>query len=438
MMSIGSTPRMRHQLDSFARRILCRSWAVRTAKRPRYDPVVLGGHGGLRVWRPLAILLVGGVCVLCGAAHSSDVWGASAGQPWVYYVSYPGGSNCEVSEVWRVHPDGSAPQAVLPPAIDDFSYARLTSDDTEGVFAVSPTGEYIVRVVKVDGPDIAPGLPAEETHLFVYDLVTGAVRQLTSGATYDQWPSVSPDGQSVAFIRSSYQASMGSDGNYHVGQGNPSLYTVPIAGGTPRRVPTKLDIGGGEPSWMSNKTLIYDTETINVGTGRQTPFVRQGRVYYFTTLSSTWTPLGLLYVGDYNLFDPSFGGTRAGRPASGLYLASKRVHLKGSLLRRYRYQVSSPVPNGLFSIQLVPGSRTLVGQYENHLVTGPLSGGSLRTLQVPRGVATRPQVASGPESLAPTLLNGSTVGVVPGCGQRPLTRSKRAPLRRSLERESRS
>jgi len=70
--------------------------------------------------------------------------------------------------------------------------------------------------------------------------------------------------------------------------------------------------------------------------------------------------MGLLYVGNYNLYDPSHGGARTGRPPSGLYLASKPVRLTGRLLRRYRYQVSSPVPNGLFSVQLMPGTTTLV------------------------------------------------------------------------------
>jgi dipeptidyl aminopeptidase/acylaminoacyl peptidase len=355
------------------------------------------------------------VGVLAGVLTAQAAFAAST-QDWIYYVSYPGGKNCEVSEIWRVHPDGSSPQAVLPPAIDDFSYEVLTSDDTEGVFAVSPTGEYIVRVIKVDEGELAPGLPAEKTHLFVYDLATGTVRQLTSGATFDEWPSVSPDGQTVAYISSAYHAVKGSDGTYHVGPGNPSLYTIPIVGGTPRRVPTKLDAGGSELSWMSNQSLIYDTEAINLETGRETPFVHQGRAYFFDTLSSTWTPLGLLYVGNYNLFDPSYGGTRAGRPPSGLYLASKRVKLKGRLLRRYHYQVSSPVPNGLFSIQLLRGSQTVVGQYENHLVSGPLTGGALTTLQVPRGSATRPEVASGPETLAPGLLTAPPIGNVPGCG----------------------
>jgi hypothetical protein len=366
-----------------------------------------------RWWRVIAVALAGVACAIVLAARAA---GASAPAPaWIYYVSYPGGPRCVVSEIWRVRPDGSDPEAVLPPAIDDFSYETFTSDDTEGVFAVAPTGEYIVRVVKVDGPDTGPGVPSEQTHLFLYDLMTGTVRQLTFGATFDQWPSISPDGQTVAFIRSAYHSEKGSDGNFHVGQGNPSLYTVPISGGTPRRVPTRLEAGGAELSWKSNGTIFYGTEMINLKTGRQTPFVRPGPAYFFDALSSTWTPMGLLYVGDYNLFDPSHGGTSAGRPPSGLYLASKPVRLKGRLLRRYLYPERSPVPNGLFSVHLMPGTTTVVAQYKNQLVTGPLTGGALKVLRIPRGVATRPQVATGPETLAPTLA-AAQVGIVPGCG----------------------
>lgn len=366
-----------------------------------------------RLWPIIAAALAGVGCAIVLAAQAAS---ASTPTPaWIYYLAYPGGPRCVVSEVWRVRPDGSDPQAVLPPAVDDFSYETFTSGDTEGVFAVSPTGEYIVRVLKVPGPDLAPGLPPEQTHLFVYDLGTGTVRQLTSGSTFDQWPSVSPDGQTVAFIRSAYHSYKGSDGNFRTGPGNPSLYTVPISGGTPRRVPTRIEAGGAELSWKSNQTILYGTETIDLDTGRQAPFVRPGPAYFFDTLSSTWTPMGLLYVGDYNLFEPSHGGTRAGRPPSGLYLASKPVRLKGRLLRRYRYQGSSPVPNGLFSIQLMPGTRTLVAQYKNQLVTGPLTGAALKVLHVPQGVATRPEVASGPEVLAPTLVDAK-VGTVPGCG----------------------
>ena len=73
------------------------------------------------------------------------------------------------------------------------------------------------------------------------------------------------------------------------------------------------------------------------------------------------------------------------------------------------------MPNGLFSVHLMPGTTTLVAQYKNQVVTGPLSGGALKVLQVPRGIATRPEVASGPETLAPTLA-AAHVGIVPGCG----------------------
>ncbi len=48
----------------------------------------------------------------------------------------------------------------------------------------------------------------------------------------------------------------------------------------------------------SNGTIFYGTETIDLETGRQAPFVRPGPAYFLDTLSSTWTSMGLLYVGD--------------------------------------------------------------------------------------------------------------------------------------------
>lgn len=92
---------------------------------------------------------------------------------------------------------------------------------------------------------------------------------------------ISPDGQTVAFIGSAYHAEKGSDGNFHLGQSNPSLYTVPISGGMPRRVHTRLEAGGAELSWKSNGTIVYDTEIIDLETGRQIPFVRPGPAYFF-------------------------------------------------------------------------------------------------------------------------------------------------------------
>lgn len=362
-----------------------------------------------------AVVLAVGVLAVFLTMQSAA--SAAGTQEWVYYVSYPGGTNCAASEIWRVHPDGSSPQQVLPAAFDDFHYNQLSVGGTAGTFAVSSNGGYIVRVIQVAGPDIAPNVPSEEDHLFVYDLAAGTVRELTEGSTYDQWPTISPDGTTVAFMRSTFHVSKGSDGTYHVIPGEPSIYTVPLTGGTPRRVPIRLDTGTAELSWMPNgHSLLLGTETINVNTGAETPFVHQGRAYYFDVLSSTWTPYGLLYDGNYDLFNPSYGGSRSGRPPSGLYLASHPVTLRGKLLREYKYPTVSPVPNGLFSIQVIPGSHTLVAQYKEHILSGPLSGGSLDMVRVPGGVATRPQLAAGPEELAPRLLTGPPIGNVPSCG----------------------
>ena len=296
--------------------------------------------------------------------------------------------------------DGSDPQAVLPPAIDDFSYKTFTSDDTQGVFSVAPTGEYIVRVVKVAGPDIGPGVPSEQTHLFLYDLVSGTVRQLTFGASFDQWPSISPDGQTVAFIRSAYHAEKGSDGTFHVGQANlvstQSRFPAARLGGCPPDLwPAELNCRGSRTGRSSTAPKRYRPSN-----GQANPVRPPRPRVFFDALSSTWTPVGLLYVGDYNLFDPSHGGTSAGRPPSGLYLASKPVRLKGRLLRRYRYPERSPVPNGLFSVHLMPGTTTVVAQYKNQVVTRPLTGGASKCCRFREASLHDPRRRPGPKARA--------------------------------------
>ncbi len=43
------------------------------------------------------------------------------------------------------------------------------------------------------------------------------------------------------------------------------------------------------------------------------------------------------------------------------------------------------MPNALFSIRLMPGTATLVAQYKNQLVTGPLTGEAHKVLHVSAG-----------------------------------------------------
>jgi hypothetical protein len=125
--------------------------------------------------RRIAVMLVTmallATVVVVSAVSSARAVGGS--EEWIYYLSYPGGIGCTGSEVWREHPDGSSPQAVLPAAFDDYQPTNAASQ-TAGEFAVSSTSRYIVRVL---ANPLGSGQNSQ-SHLFVYDLQTGSAGDL--------------------------------------------------------------------------------------------------------------------------------------------------------------------------------------------------------------------------------------------------------------------
>ena len=369
-------------------------------------------HLGGTTKRPLALALA---LVLCALAGASSVAGAAGGSPakrWVYYVAYPGGQECTASAIWRVHPDGSSAQEVLPASFDDFREGVNSDAQTQGVFSVSSTGQYIVRVLAV----------GETAHLFVYDLQTGTVQQLTSGETYDQWPVISPDGSTVAFMRSSVRRTSAGGGVYDTSTGTPSIYVVPITGGTPQRVPFRVQTGAVEMSWMPDgQSLLLGTEMISVQSGNDTPFVSFGAhaPYGDGVYASTWTAEGLLYDAQFGPYKPEDGGTRAGLPPDGLYIASHREHLHGRLLRRYDYGFKSPAANAFYTLQLDAADHLLVAAYKGQIVTGPLQGGALHVLPIPQLAAAPPQLAGGTEAPPLSVANPAGTTVAPSCGDAP-------------------
>jgi hypothetical protein len=363
---------------------------------------------GVTTKRPLVLALVLLLCALAGASSLAGAAAGSPAEPWVYYVAYPGGEECTASAIWRVHLDGSSAQEVLPASFDDFREGVNSDAQTQGVFSVSSTGQYIVRVLAV----------GDTAHLFAYDLQTGTVTQLTSGDTYDQWPVISPDGSTVAFMRSSVQRTSAGGGVYDVSTGNPSIYVMPITGGTLRRVPFNVQTGTVEMSWMPDgQSLLLGTEMISVRSGRDTPFVSFGAhaPYSDGVYASTWTAEGLLYDAQFGPYKPEDGGTRAGLPPDGLYIASHNVHLHGRLLRHYDYGFKSPAANAFYTLQLDAADHLLVAAYKGQIVTGPLQGGDLHVLSIPQLAAAHPQLAGGAEAAPLGIANPAGTTAAPSC-----------------------
>lgn len=120
-----------------------------------------------------------------------------------------------------------------PFTLDD--YWRITSLNE---MQLSPDGQRVAYVL--DTPD----REANERHaaIWLLDLASGRMRQLTSGAKRDTAPRWSPDGTRLAFI------STREGGEKH-------LYVLPIDGGEPRRL-THLRHGVGDPFWGADGTWI--------------------------------------------------------------------------------------------------------------------------------------------------------------------------------------
>jgi hypothetical protein len=351
-----------------------------------------------------AVLLCGGAI---SGASTPRADGESTAQKWIYYAAYPGGTGCAASDIWRAHLNGGAAEEVLPAAFDDFREGQNADALTQGVFSVSSTGEEVVRVLRA----------GETSHLFVYNLAAETVQQLTFGSSYDNWPSISPNGQMVAFMRSPYRRTF-AEGTYHTESGSPSIYVVPITGGAPRRVPFHVETGTEEISWLPNGSdLLLESEVISVATGRGEPFITFGArsPYYDAVYASTWTPDGLLYDVRFGPYNPTYGGSLRGLPPDGLYFAPHRVHLHGQLLRHYSYGFHTPAPNAFHSLRYEPTTATLIATYRGHIVSGAEKRGSLQMLPIPQANAAHPELASGAESAVTPIANPSVVGPAPSC-----------------------
>lgn len=339
--------------------------------------------------------------------------GAGTANEWIYYLVHPappaGALRCNSTSIWRVRPDGTSAQEVLPPAYDNFVFPDdNAASQTDGEFSVSPDGRYIVRVLAAP----TPLGQTNEAHLFVYDLAAGTVRQLTFGHFADRWPAISPNDQTVAFTRTSYRKPM----FFGAGAETTVTETVPLTGGAPHVVPESSgETGNRQISWVSNTAFEQEqgtggAVTVNVSSGQTTQWLRPTSAYAPLVFSSTWTPFGILYTSS----TLTINGSLKHRPPEGLYLAEHPVKVAGKLLRRYKWSIGLPPANGLYSLQVIPGTRALVAERHEHLVTGPING-ALRPIAVPSGTAARPEIAFGSATLPSAGVATPIAGSAPPC-----------------------
>lgn len=316
----------------------------------------------------VAVLVVGST----RDARAQSATGQPAGEPALYFNFYPGGTDCPVPQIWRSKLDGSSPELVVP------------DSEESAAFDVSRDGRYIVR-------ELTPAL----TSLFLYDLQTGAVRPLARGSLNRHNPRFSPDGRSVAFLRSRTGIGAGAAG------AGADLMVVPTAGGSARVL--ARNVNTVTPSWSADGARIAYQRgssklmTVSASGGRSRVLVGPSRSGAYAPLIDelTWTSTrGVLYSSRFG-FSPSRGGSRHGLPVSGLYLASTPSFPKGRLVGTHRTLFGPGYSPARFDpphdMTLLEDGR-LVTELGGKVLVGDPAAGRLHALAL-RGPVRSPRVA---------------------------------------------
>src|SRR5256885_2020991 len=108
---------------------------------------------------------------------------------------------------------------------------------------LSPDGKWVAYTVTEQSLRDTRGI----TRIWLADVASGAVRQLTTGPGSDRQPRWSPDGRTVAFVATR--------------ENGAQLWVLPIAGGEARRV-TSLADGVFDPLWLPDGTGLIVTSDI--------------------------------------------------------------------------------------------------------------------------------------------------------------------------------
>jgi len=160
------------------------------------------------------------------------------------------GSGGIAGEIWLIAATGGAPRRAMSDPAEVFSESPAYTADGLGIVHSSNRGGATniwfhpraggapVRLTAGAGPDTGPTIAADGTIAYinsrwrntlnVHSLTGGASRTLATHSPFMWGPAFSPDGNEVAFSRSEV------DGSWHI-------WSVPTAGGTPRRLTDTSD-----------------------------------------------------------------------------------------------------------------------------------------------------------------------------------------------------
>jgi dipeptidyl aminopeptidase/acylaminoacyl peptidase len=142
------------------------------------------------------------------------------------------------------------PDPDRPPAADRKAEKPGTGAEEQKPPAAkeAPVYRHIDRLFyRLDG---AGFLPREEGQLWLFDIETGAGRQLTRGKRGAAQPAFSPDGRRIAFVRNIRP-------NRDLEMDWTDLFVIPARGGRPRRIPTPPGPAYSPQFSPDGKTIAY-------------------------------------------------------------------------------------------------------------------------------------------------------------------------------------
>ncbi len=167
-------------------------------------------------------------------------------------------------QVWAMPADGGEAHALtgFPGGVEDFAWSP---DGTRlAVVAHDPARPAGTPAPKNPPPivterfyfkeDVTGYLDARRSHVYLYDVASGAVRQLTSGDHDDRWPGWSPDGRRLAFV-----TRRGADADR---RSRVDLHVVGTEAGATERLLATLDgaendiDSGSRPQWSPDGRRI--------------------------------------------------------------------------------------------------------------------------------------------------------------------------------------
>jgi serine/threonine protein kinase/Tol biopolymer transport system component len=211
----------------------------------------------------------------------------SPGGDAIYYLARKG----ETTDLWKLPVDPLTGKRTGQPV------AVLAGLPAGGVFSLSGDGRRLLCTRE-----------SGRANLWVVTLAEGGgvleAERLTTGTVADRWPSVSPDGLSVAFTRGRWPKA--------------SLFVMPLEGGPPRQL-TFGETVSLSPAWAPDGRMIA-FGTYEEGIPRVATIPLSGgapRVYEETSLSMesptvTWAPsVSILYQlplhQNFHVLDPKSG-----------------------------------------------------------------------------------------------------------------------------------